>query len=98
MRRRRVQTNDRRDASEETIDVIVTREEQEATSVEVYTTTPLISMMIRTAGSKRQQSQRLPHCRFECCEDDDLVKKVGVDGKIRGRGSNGLRRLGRWVV
>ena len=28
----------------------------------------------------QQQSQRLPHCRSECCEVDDLVKKVGVDG------------------
>ena len=55
-----VQTNDRREASEETIDVIVTArsavEEQESTSVEVYTTTPLISMMIRAAGSKRNNS------------------------------------------
>ena len=56
-----VQTNDRGKASEETIDVIVTarsecREEQESTSVEVYTTTLLISMMIRTAGSKLNNS------------------------------------------
>ena len=54
------QTNDRREASEEMIDVIVDRakcpEEQESTPVEVYTTTPLTSMMIRTAGSERNNS------------------------------------------
>ena len=47
-----------------------------STPVEVYTTTPLILMMIRTAGSERNNSLS----RSECCEDDDLVKKVGVDG------------------
>ena len=42
--------NDRREASEEMVD------EQESTSVEVYTTTQLISMIIRTAGSERNNS------------------------------------------
>ena len=48
--------------------------------MEVYTTTPLISMIIRTAGSERNNSLNGHHCRPECFEDDDLVKKVGVDG------------------
>ena len=54
------QTNDRREASEELIDVnryrAKCREEQEPTSVEVCTTTPLILMMVRTAGSERNNS------------------------------------------
>ena len=48
--------------------------------MEVYTTTPLSSMIIRTAGSERNNSLNGHHCRPECFEDDDLVKKVGVDG------------------
>ena len=38
------------------IDVIVCREAQDSTSVEVYMTTPLISMIFRTAGSERNNS------------------------------------------
>ena len=49
--------------------------------VEVYTTTPLISMMTRTAGSKRNHSLSGYHIADpSAARIDDLVKKVRVDG------------------
>ena len=49
--------------------------------MEVYTTTPLISIMIRTAGSKRNNSLSGYHIADpSAARIDDLVKKVGVDG------------------
>ena len=49
--------------------------------MEVYTTTPLISMMIRTAGSKRNNSLSGYHIADpSAARIDDLVMKVGVDG------------------
>ena len=37
-------------------------------------------MIIRTADSERNNSLSGHHVADPCCEDDDLVKKVGVDG------------------
>ena len=50
-------------------------------------------MMIRTAGSERDNS-----LRSEFCEDDDLVKKVGVDGSYEDEVvMGGLMGCAGWV-
>ena len=78
------QTNDRREASEEMIDVIVTaRSAVRNKSPHQWKCTRRHRYLDDdTYNWQRtlQQSQRLPRCRSVCCEDDDLVKKVGVDG------------------
>ena len=56
------------------------RGEQESSPVEGYTTIPLISMMIRTGGSKRNNLSGYHIADPSAARMDDLVKKVGVDG------------------
>ena len=49
--------------------------------MEVYTTTPLISMLARTAGSKRNNSLSGYHIADpSAARIEDFVKKVRVDG------------------